>query len=1224
MGDKFYVLASLSTAAIFIFQHDRLLYVNPATELLTGYTSAELLAMSFYQLFPADIRRTMRTWGQRLERTLGATEHGEFTILSKGGEERWIDLQAGSVLQQGKPAAVGIAIDVSEKKRAEILQDAVYRIAQAADKSRHLDDLFPAIHSIIAEVMALKNFYIALYDKERGLLQFPYYIDQYDVPTQPAPPGRGLTEYVLSTGKSLLCDAEMHAQLEQSGKIELVGTPSPIWLGVPLCIGSDVIGVMVVQDYEDKYSYGIREQRMLEFVSSQIAMAINRKRAEDTIQANENRITRRAEELAALYDTTRDIATQRDTTSLLQALVDRAAVLLGTSGGSIYLLDKETNELVLTVAHGAKHLVGLRILPGEGLVGQVMQKLQPIMLDDYRSWEFRSSKFDTVKATSILAVPMLYSGELIGVLSVNETETGDQAGVRVFDSSDMDLLLFFAGSAAGAVHNSRLFEETRHRLAELELLYQASLSASEIHSSRAVARRIAESLNRLVKWEASIWILENKRPILLAVSFSGLDEAALGLLTERLDTLISSTEDGIVGWVCKNGQAIRTADVNTNPRYLPFTEGIASEMCVPLKASGRTIGCIDVQSREAGAFSEQDERLLSTIANQASVVIENARLFEETRQRSTRQAALNSVITTSTRASSSNIDAVLDAALEQALTALGTGIGAIWLNPSQRVSQKMVSRGVPAELMQMMSGAILTAAASMPELLVVDDWTKEIHPFAERFAQVGVRSAIVTPLLAEGVRIGGLAVACERARHWTNEDAAFIEAIGRELGSAADRARLSEETRSRINELEAINRVSKTLRQAMSMDEMLPHLMEEILLALDAGSGSIWFYDPESRKLKQVIGRGWCVGLAQLELESGEGVPGTVYATGDIYFSREMATDPRSGGDARPLTPQDWSGLSVPVQSEQETIGVFLVSAPHPREFTSDDARLLVTLAEMAGNSIHRMRLIQRTADHAADLEKRVAERTAELQDALTKAQAADVFKSEFIANINHELRTPLTNLILYYQMLRAQPTIKTEERLNVIGRELQRLRNLIEDLLNLSRLDLRQISIRLVKQDLNLIIHTLVEDRRALAEERGLTLMANLDQHLQPVPVDEPTIIQVVSNLLTNALNYTPSGGHVTVTTFREERDAHSWACFSVEDDGPGISPDDLPHLFERFYRGRVGQQTGTPGTGLGLAIVKQVVDHHQGQIVISAGAQGRGAVFTVRLPYENESGNA
>jgi PAS domain S-box-containing protein len=259
--------------------------------------------------------------------------------------------------------------------------------------------------------------------------------------------------------------------------------------------------------------------------------------------------------------------------------------------------------------------------------------------------------------------------------------------------------------------------------------------------------------------------------------------------------------------------------------------------------------------------------------------------------------------------------------------------------------------------------------------------------------------------------------------------------------------------------------------------------------------------------------------------------------------------------------------------------------------------------------------------EYSERLEEMVAERTTELQTALQKAQLADHLKSEFIANVNHELRTPLTNLILYYQMLNAHPAEKTKERLGVIGRELQRLRALIENLLNLSRLDLGQATFNPRPRDLNQLIQNLVDDRRVLAEERNLTLKEELDPSLPAVWLDEAMIVQAVSNLLTNALNYTPKGGQVYMRTkIMDGQPDKPRVVFSIQDTGPGINEADLPHLFERFYRGKAGHETGTPGTGLGLVIVKQVVEKHHGRIEVENTADGHGAVFTVWLPVEQE----
>lgn len=1216
---KFEIIAEMTVSSILIFQGTRIKYVNPATKLLTGYSQQELLGKNFYDLFSPEEKKIARKWVRQIQLGEVVSPRREFKIISKDGGKHWIDLAVSIIKFGGRPAVYGMAFDITGQKRIEVLQDAIYRIALTANRSGQLGDLFSAVHTIIAEVMPAKNFYIALKATDSDLIKVPYKVDEFNPAVGFEKPHKGLTEYVIKTGKPLLCDVEKRDQLVNAGEIELLGPQPLIWLGMPLFIEDDVIGVLAVQDYNDPVAFGIREQRFLEFVSLHVAMAINRMRTEDTLRETEIRLRNRADELSALYEVTRDISTQQDIEAILQTIIDRATSLLNAAGGWIYLCCDEESELELKVAHGYQGFIGMRLSLGEDLTGRVAQLLQPIVLDDYQIWEKRSSKFNAVPITSILAVPMLYKGELLGVLSVNEIDKGDGALVRKFTSSDMEQLIFIAGSAAITVHDTHLFEETKQRLVELELLYQASLSSVQIHSVRAVAKRIIDALEHLLNWRGSIWLIENQRPVLLAHSAMGLNSEQMKEIWDRLGKLVPSFDNGIVGWVCKNGRALRTGNARNNPHYVQVWDETNSELCVPLKVGGKTIGCINVESASRDAFGEHDERLLNTLANQAAVGIENARLFEETQRRAVRQVALNAIISASARAGTSLAE-ILNIALEQTLKALSLDMGAIWLSWSPRSVQRVVSRGAPPSVIAMMANAAVSGDISLSRTLVVNDWQISKHGFAEMFLAIGVSSTIVVPLLANEKRIGGLSVSSPTIHQWSAEEITLAEGIGREVGLAAERARLFEETTSRINELEAVNKVSTSLRVAQTLQEMLPLLIDETLKVLDTDTGGIWLYDLKKDNLCQAIGRGWCLEAAHLELKRGENLLGGVLTTGDVYFSNDVASDSHAAPEFRELARVGWSAVCVPIRAEHETIGVLMVSAPNPREFTGEDARLLVTLTEIAGNAIVRMRLNEQTIQHAAELEMRVAARTAELQDALKKAQAADRLKTEFIANINHELRTPLTNLVLYYQMLRAQPTVKTEDRLDVIGRELQRLRGLIEELLNLSRLDLGQVNFHPVLCDLGAVIQTLVNDRRALAEHHGLTLITDLDPDLEPVSLDEPTIVQAVSNLLTNALNYTPSGGQVLVKTMQNRSDSNdvSEIGFSVEDTGPGISTEDYPHLFERFYRGNTGRQSGAPGTGLGLAIVKQVVERHHGRIEVGKGTGGRGALFTVWLPVK------
>ena len=179
--------------------------------------------------------------------------------------------------------------DVTDTRRAERVQLATYRISEAAHAARSLQDLFGAIHEIVGELMPAKNFYIALYDPSTDLLSFPYHVDEMDADFPSKRPGKGLTEYVLRTGQPLLVTPEVQAELERRGEVELIGAPSIDWVGVPLKIGDRTIGILVAQTYAPGVRYGESEKHILQFVSTQVAMAIERKRTEEQLHESERK-----------------------------------------------------------------------------------------------------------------------------------------------------------------------------------------------------------------------------------------------------------------------------------------------------------------------------------------------------------------------------------------------------------------------------------------------------------------------------------------------------------------------------------------------------------------------------------------------------------------------------------------------------------------------------------------------------------------------------------------------------------------------------------------------------------------------------------------------------------------------------------------------------------------------------------------------------------------------
>jgi signal transduction histidine kinase len=235
--------------------------------------------------------------------------------------------------------------------------------------------------------------------------------------------------------------------------------------------------------------------------------------------------------------------------------------------------------------------------------------------------------------------------------------------------------------------------------------------------------------------------------------------------------------------------------------------------------------------------------------------------------------------------------------------------------------------------------------------------------------------------------------------------------------------------------------------------------------------------------------------------------------------------------------------------------------------------------------------------------------------------EKASRLKDEFIANTSHELRTPITNLKLYHTLVESNPD-KITQYTSTLQRETNRLEHLVEDLLTMSRLDHAQIDLHLETVDLNKLVSGYVADRQILAQRRALSLQVETANDLGPVMADGEHIEQVLSILLINALTYTPEGGTVTVRVHPgTSENGLNGAGFSVIDTGPGIPPDELPHIFERFFRGKAAVEAATSGTGLGLSIAQEIVRQHQGEIKAeNREPPGTGARFTVLLPARVE----
>ena len=256
--------------------------VNPAMVKMLGYESkGELLAIDIKsQLYFEPGDRESLTLEEQLE------ELGIFRLKKKDGLEIWVEDHGWYILGENGEILFheGILRDITDRRHEEFKRQVIYEISQSVATTENLNDLMRSIHHSLGKVLYAENCVVALYDKNTGLFSFPYYVDQFDTTPEPVELAKSCTAYVLRVGKPLLITPELFKQLEKQNEVELIGYPSPSWIGVPLKTPDGIIGVLVLQHYEKENVYSEHDLQFLDSVGSQIALAIERRQAEGKLQ----------------------------------------------------------------------------------------------------------------------------------------------------------------------------------------------------------------------------------------------------------------------------------------------------------------------------------------------------------------------------------------------------------------------------------------------------------------------------------------------------------------------------------------------------------------------------------------------------------------------------------------------------------------------------------------------------------------------------------------------------------------------------------------------------------------------------------------------------------------------------------------------------------------------------------------------------------------------------
>jgi signal transduction histidine kinase/putative methionine-R-sulfoxide reductase with GAF domain len=654
--------------------------------------------------------------------------------------------------------------------------------------------------------------------------------------------------------------------------------------------------------------------------------------------------------------------------------------------------------------------------------------------------------------------------------------------------------------------------------------------------------------------------------------------------------------------------------------------GWRSGLFVPMLREGAPIGVIEVARSEAGPFSEEQIALLKTFADQAVIAVENVRLFTELEARNhdltealDKQTATSEILRVIS-GSQTDVQPVFDTIIQSAVRLLGGFSGVITqivddqlhlaaltsTNPSGDAAQKALW---PKSLKQdgSLHGHVIRALAPQATTDVESD--RSVPPIEVTVARErGYRSMVAVPLLRDGRAVGSMAVTRRAPGPFADGQVALLQTFADQAVIAIENVRLFKELDARtrdlsrsVAELRALSEVGQAISSTLDLQAVLSTIVARATELSGTDAGVVYEYDEQREvflpRATEHLEAEVVETMLATPVRKGEGATGRL---AEVHEPIQLADILEAPAESRVRSVLVRAGyralLAVPLVREDRLIGGLTVIRKATGAFAPEVIELLRTFATQSSLAIQNARLFLEIADKSQQLE------------------AASRHKSEFLANMSHELRTPLNAIIGFSEVLMqrmfGELNTKQEEYLKDIYESGRHLLSLINDILDLSKIEAGRMELELTAFDLPTAIDSALTLVRERASRRGIVLEKTLDERVGPIRADERKVRQVVLNLLSNAIKFTPEGGRIEVRAVPVDSSVE----VSVADTGVGIAPEDQEAVFEEFRQ--VGSSAAKQeGTGLGLALCRKFVELHDGTIWVTS-AVGAGSTFTFRLP--------
>lgn len=973
--------------------------------------------------------------------------------------------------------------------------------------------------------------------------------------------------------------------VRQDPRFPTVEAPRLSWLGLPLVSKNEVIGVLALEKWQ-AYFYTREHIQVGTTFASQSAVALENAHLFEESLSRASELDERSQRLALLNRFSSSLGFLLDEGKILQLTAQE--IQDATNAARVSVVVFERGEVVWKLSNPKPTRKLPQTLPDAPIFHRLRESLGVFTTDSVSTEPDLAPlrSFLGEGTQSLLILPLASGPNLRALIFVHHAES-----VR-FSLAEIELALTLTNQATIALENARLYQSTLSTAERFAILNQASYQVSANLDPEQIYVAVHNAARKLMPVESFvISLLDEETDEIEGVYLVDGDKRAPVTRIPR--------DRGLSGRVIDSGEPLFIQGSDSVGEMGGVTYGKPdvpqSILAVPMLMGGRAIGMLSAQSYQPNVYTEDDLQILSTLANQAVVAIQNGRLLNETQRLAQEleqrvidrtaelqreQQNTETLLRILTEVSSSlDLDRALNRTLALLNDAIGAEQGTIMLRGAEDnmlyyragygyLSSKITGEGHGFKLK--IGEGLAGWVVANQESVLIGDLLKDPRWVATASSSREHRSAIVVPLLVADDVIGVLMVFHRKVNFFSAERLGMVKAIAGQVSVAINNAHLYELIRDQAERLGSMLR--REQEDASRSQAILEAVADGVLVT--GANNRITFLNTSAEKI--------------LDLEAGRviGQPLDVFAG---LFGKAAGSWMQ--------TIRTWS----------ESPSKYQKGETYAEQLDLQNGRIiLVHLAPVILlNDFLGTVSIFRDITHEVEVDR---------------------LKSEFVATVSHELRTPMTSIRGYTDVLLMGAAGAMNENqahfLNIIKNNTERLNILVNDLLDVSRIESGQVTLSPQALDLRELAEDVIEDvlRRSQEENKPMALSLDAPRKLPPVFGDMERVRQVLSNLVFNAYHYTPENGTIIVhvSPLNDENQVQ----VDVEDNGVGIAREDQERIFERFYRGEHPLVLATPGTGLGLSIVKQIVEMHKGRIWMkSSGVPGEGSTFSFTLPvYEKQ----